>query len=76
MKLSDCRLGVGLRVESISLSAEHCHRLKEFGISEGVDVKICQNCVFGGKVISRGTELLGIDSRLANAIEVSEVSYA
>ncbi len=35
MKLSDCRLDVGLRVESIDLSAEHCHRLKEFGYIGG-----------------------------------------
>jgi Fe2+ transport system protein FeoA len=71
MKLSDCKLGERLRVESINLSAEHCHRLKEMGIAKGADIKICRNCVFGGKVIAKGTEMLGIDAKLANAIEVS-----
>ncbi|MDR1447600.1 MAG: ferrous iron transport protein A [Candidatus Ancillula sp.] len=73
MKLSECKLGVALHIESIDLSVDHCRRLKELGISQGTDIRICQNCVFGGKVISKGTELLGIDAKLANAIEVSYV---
>lgn len=70
MKLKDCKIGESIIVENIDLESDYCFRLREIGITEGVSLKVCQTCSFGGKVIAKGTERIGIDAKLADAINV------
>lgn len=70
MKLAECELGKELIIESIHLDSDHCFRLREIGITEGQSIQACQNCSFGSMVVSKGTERIGIDKKIANAIEV------
>lgn len=70
MKLKDCKLGEELVIEKIHLDEDHCFRLREIGLTEGVNVRVCQNCSFGSKLLAKGSERIGIDKSIAEAIEV------
>jgi ferrous iron transport protein A len=71
MKLNECELGRELIIESVHLDDDHCFRLREIGLTEGANIKVCQDCAFGGKMLSKGTERIGIDKKIAESIEVS-----
>jgi Fe2+ transport system protein FeoA len=70
MRLKDCEIGKNIVVEDIELNDDICFRLKEIGITEGVNLKVCKTCSFDSKVISKGAERIGIDAKIANAIKV------
>lgn len=73
LKLKDCQLGKDLIIESVHLDDEHCFRLREIGLTEGANIRVCLDCAFGGKMISKGSERIGIDKEIANAIRVKYV---
>lgn len=71
MKLNKCELGKDLVIESIHLDEEHCFRLREIGLTNGANIKVCQKCAFGGRLIAKGSERIGISKKIAESIEVS-----
>ncbi|MDR0950036.1 MAG: ferrous iron transport protein A [Candidatus Ancillula sp.] len=68
--LEDCELQKNLIIDSVNLSPDQCFRLREIGLTEGANIQVCQNCGFGGKVISKGAERLGVDRNIAESINV------
>ncbi|MDR0789101.1 MAG: ferrous iron transport protein A [Bifidobacteriaceae bacterium] len=69
MKLKDCEIGQKIIVDNIELNEDFCFRLREIGITEGVNLKVCQKCSFGSLVIQKGAERIGIDSKIADGIQ-------
>lgn len=70
MTLRDCPRGVRVVVDDVDLDDRHRFRLREIGLARGVELRVVQRGVFGGRVIAFGDERIALDGDTARAVHV------
>lgn len=70
MTLRDCPRGVRVVVDDVDLDDRHRFRLREIGLARGVELRVIQRGVFGGRVIAFGDERIALDGGTARAVHV------
>ena len=73
MTLRDCPRGVRVVVDDVDLDDRHRFRLREIGLARGVELRVVQRGVFGGRVIAFGGERVALDGNTARAVHVRSV---
>lgn len=73
MTLRDCPRGVRVVVDGVDLDDRHRFRLREIGLARGVELRVVQRGVFGGRVIAFGGERVALDGDTARAVRVRPI---
>jgi Fe2+ transport system protein FeoA len=74
MQLKDTKVNDEIQIVSLAtIDDKYAFRLQEMGLRIGAVVRIVQNAVFGGKVITANSARYALDGKTAKKIEVKAV---
>ncbi|MDR1033736.1 MAG: ferrous iron transport protein A [Bifidobacteriaceae bacterium] len=74
MQLKDTNVNDEMQIISLdTVSDKYAFRLQEMGLREGSVIRVVQNAVFGGKVITSSAARYALDGKTAREIEVELV---